>query len=58
MFKGGRGDIVEKAGEGLFFVVGKTPDDEGDADAVGEDGIEVLEIVETIIVHRGHADAA
>ncbi len=38
VLKSGGGDVVEEAGEGLLFVVSEMPDDEGDADAMGEGG--------------------
>lgn len=52
----GGGDVVEEAGEGLFAVVGKMPDDEGDAEAVGENGVVILEFVEMGIVQADHTD--
>lgn len=56
MFETGAGDIVEKTSEGLNFIVGEIPDDESNADAVGEDGTEILEVVDGTIIHSGHAD--
>ena len=35
VFEARGGDVVKKAGEGLFAVVGETPDDEGDAEVGG-----------------------
>lgn len=57
VLESGRGDIVEKTGESLFFVASETPDDEGDADAMLENGAEMGEIIEGAIVHADHADA-
>jgi len=56
MLEAGAGDVMEKASEGLNFVVGKVPDNKGDADAVGEDGIEILEVIDGAIIHGGHTD--
>lgn len=57
VFEGGGGDVVEEAGEGLFFIVSEAPDNQGDTDAVLEDGAEMGEIVEGAIIHADHADA-
>lgn len=57
VFEGGRGDVVEEASEGLFFVVSKLPNNEGDANAVRKNGIKVGKIIETAIVEADHADA-
>lgn len=56
VFETGGGDVVEEAGEGLFTVVGKMPDDEGDAEAVGENGVIILEFVEMGVVQADHTD--
>lgn len=56
VFEAGACDVVEETSEGLDLVVGEIPDDEGDADAMGEDGTEVLEVIDGTIVHGGHAD--
>ena len=50
MFKSRGGDVVEKSSKSLFFVVRKTPDDEGHTDAVGEDGIIIREVVEVAVL--------
>lgn len=34
VFEGGRGNVVEEASKGLFFVMGKLPNNEGDTDTV------------------------
>lgn len=52
----GAGDVVEETSEGLDFVVGEVPDDESDADAMGKDRAEILEIVDGAVIHGGHAD--
>ena len=58
MLEGGSGDVVEEGCEGLLFIAGEVPDDESDADAVRENGVEVLEVVNaTIIDAVDHADA-
>lgn len=57
VFESGRGNIMEKSSESLDFVVSEVPDDEGDADAVLEDGVETGEIIESIVVDIDHADA-
>ena len=56
VFEARGGDVVKKAGEGLFAVVGETPDDEGDAEAMGKDRVEILEFVEMGVVKADHAD--
>lgn len=56
VFEAGAGDIVEKTGESLDFIMSEIPNDEGDTDAVGKDGIEILEIIDGAIIHGGHAD--
>lgn len=57
VLEGGRGDVVEEASEGLFFVVSKLPNNEGDANAVCKNGIEVGKIIEAAVVEADHADA-
>lgn len=59
MFKSRRRDIVEEGGESLAFVTSEAPDDERDADAVLEDGMESGEVIEaTVIKTASHADGA
>lgn len=57
VFEGGRGNVVEEASEGLFFVMGKLPNNEGDTNTVCKNGIEVGKIIEATIVEANHADA-
>lgn len=57
VLEGGRGDVVEEASEGLFFVVSKLPNNEGDANAMRKNGIKVGKIIEAAIVEADHADA-
>jgi len=56
VLESGRSNIMEEASESLDFVVGEVPDDEGDADAVLEDGVEAGEVVESVVVDIDHAD--
>lgn len=56
VFERGRGNVVEEPGEGLFFVVSEAPNNQGDANAVLEDGAKVGEVVEGAIIHADHAD--
>ncbi len=56
MFEAGAGDIVEETGKSLDFIMSEVPDDEGDADAMSEDGAEILEIIDGAIIHGGHTD--
>lgn len=49
MFEGGGGDIVEETGESLFLVVGEMPNNEGDTDAVVENGGFVFVLVEVAV---------
>lgn len=57
MLKSRRGNIVEKTGEGLFFVVGEFPDNERYANTVLEDGIVSREAIESGVINANHADA-
>lgn len=58
VFEGGRGNVMEETGEGLFFVLGEAPDDEGDTDTVLKNGVEVLELEDTAVIDAVyHADA-
>lgn len=45
MFESWVSNAVEKGSESLFFVVGETPDDEGDTDTVCKNGVIVVKIV-------------
>lgn len=56
VFEAGTRDVVEEASECLDFIVGEVPNDEGDADAMSEDGAEILEIIDGAIIHGGHTD--
>lgn len=56
MFEAGAGDIVEETGKSLDFIMSEVPDDEGDTNAMGKDGVEILEIIDGAIIHGGHAD--
>lgn len=56
MFEAGARDIVEETGKSLDFIMSEVPDDEGDADAMSEDGAEILEIIDGAIIHGGHTD--
>ncbi len=47
---------MEKGGESLLLVAGEIPDDEGDADAVHENGIKIVEVEEAAMVNAGVAD--
>lgn len=53
-----RSDIVIKSSDGLFLIVGEFPDDQCNANAVGEDGVKVGELIEAAIVHSGHGNFA
>ncbi len=58
VLESGGGDVVEESGEGLLLVAGEIPDDESNADAVRENGVEVLEVVNATIIYAvDHADA-
>lgn len=56
VFESGRSNVVIEAGDGLFLVVGEFPDNECDADAMGEDGIEIWELVKAAVIDAGHGD--
>lgn len=56
MFEAGARDIVEETGKSLDFIMSEIPNDEGDADAMSEDGAEILEIIDGAIIHGGHTD--
>lgn len=50
MFEGGGGDIVEKGGKSLAFVVSEAPSDKGDTDAVIKDGMFVSGAVDAALI--------
>lgn len=56
MFKAGAGDIVEETSKSLDFIMSEVPNDEGDTNAMGKDGVEILEIIDGAIIHGGHTD--
>lgn len=57
VFKGGGCNIMVKSGESLFLIVGEFPDDESDANTVGEDRIKIREFIEIAVIHSGHGNA-
>lgn len=42
MFEGGASDIMKEAGDSLFFIMSKMPDNEGDAEAMLKNGVKML----------------
>lgn len=59
VFEGRGGNVVEKSGESLFFVVSEAPDDKSNADTVFEGVMEVGVGIEAGVVESAHdADAA
>lgn len=59
MFERWGSDVMEEGGKGGFLVMGEAPSEESDTDTMSEDGLEILEGVETgVIPTTGHADAA
>ena len=58
MLKGGSGDIMEEGGKRSLLVMGEAPSEKSDANAMSEDGMEILESIETsVIPATSHADA-